>query len=229
MQRIFHACVITIILANNLSAADLPDPRLDSEYLKFQTIESNSKEKLIKDIEAENKLILAGRLKAEDKLKSIEDLKLERKAFEEKGHIPLSLGLRPASQKYLNEINVAKLALSKLYDKELNRLIASKATDEASKLLKEKQIRLAPTVIAQFDYTWSDNKTELWELLSDGKVNRPLTTWSIERNLLYFRMADPKIQGGAWIDVLQISPDGKKIQGQNQMGHQKSGVRRYPS
>lgn len=175
-------------------------------------------------------------MNAEARLEQLAAVQAERNAFDKRGTLPLSLGMRDASKAYLGRVGPAESRLMK----ELNRgaTIATKEgqTGLANKLLDEKNA--IPTIVARYRCTYSapSGRVSTWEfhLYSDGTVNRNYEKWNVHpkswsygpstSTLVIINVTSESPKGG-FKDVCKLDPDGRGFDATNQLGGKYRGVR----
>jgi hypothetical protein len=75
-----------------------------------------------------------------------------------------------------------------------------------------------PVVLAVISYRAGSGGPWTSRLYSNGHRGSPnnICIWELRGNTLIFRSPDERAPGGAWVDTLPISEDGRTFQGQNQ-------------
>jgi serine/threonine protein kinase len=159
----------------------------------------------------------------ENRLKMIETVKAERVAFEARGRIPWSAGLRGATQDYLKAVAASRQRLTQAFDNVIDQYLKRQNDDKAKVFSDEKRQALQAKVLAVWNYTWAPGKTSRMEFLSNGNVAGGPVTWRLAKDVVILVRPDRAVKGGRWIDTCRCSADGKTMAGKNQLGHAKSG------
>jgi hypothetical protein len=125
MTRLFLPVLAAISLAFAGSAQDKPagksdDPiaaELSKAKAEFLSVHERAKDKLLAAFaEEEKKLTNNSKLKIDEKVKRLDQLQDEKKAFEDDGKLPKSPGLKVAVSDYQTKVTAAKLKCEKAFD-----------------------------------------------------------------------------------------------------------------
>lgn len=125
MTRLLLTALAAVALAACGSAQDKPagkpDDPIAAELSKakgeFQAAHEKAKDKLLAAFaEEEKKLTNNSKLKIDEKVKRLDQLQDEKKAFEDDNKLPKSPGLKVAVSDYQTKVNAAKLKCEKAFD-----------------------------------------------------------------------------------------------------------------
>jgi hypothetical protein len=211
--------------------ADGPDrilERLDKAKADFQAACDKLKERLLQDFQAEERL-------AEEKGRDVglTLLRQERERFKSDGTLPKMPGMKQPVTDYSAGLTRARRGLDDALAAAVRDYRAAGQTEKADGVAAEQvevkkipaaarpAVRREPVVIAEWEQTVSPrgraSSTGTVRMYSNGRLGSPNSdaTWRQGGNLLEFRWPDRNAPGGAWVDTLVLSADGKRYAGKN--------------
>lgn len=161
------------------------------------------------------------KLSAEERRQMIDSIEAEKAIFEKLGHVPFSSVMRVDTVSYLNRIQKAEIAISKLYDRAIEYHTMHKNDESARLLVAEKKRAIEPKVVAKWIETHPKNVTGTATLLSNGMLQEPkrVASWTLDKKQLVISLKDKNAPGGAWIDSWTISANGMQAEARNQKGY----------
>jgi len=141
-------------------------------------------------------------------------LEAERRTFTTHGLVPFSPAMRPATLKYLADINQARLQASKVFERVHRQLEKSGDTESAERLVAQKSSTLPRKVVGKWHY--NQPRGHIYTLFSDGTAehhaypDKPYCAWSIDANdKLTINAKLPGCPPGGWIDKGPVDQDGQ--------------------
>lgn len=229
MSRIttFMASLIAFAVALPLSAELKPAQvkQLETARETYPAALRKAEDTLTSQFDKEAEALHKSKLNAEDRLKLIEILKVEKAAFESKGLLPWSAPMRVAATGYLKDLGLAHAALRKAYD----RVIADRLKAKDDSTAEDIRTEFAATVQRKLLATWSCTGTTFkkswtFHLYSDGTHGPPMTRgansgiriWTLENGVLLIRSQDAKDPKVQWLDRCALAPDGATFTAENQ-------------
>jgi hypothetical protein len=226
MTRLLLPAFAAVAVAFAGVAQDKPAPKddpiaaeLSKAKTEFLAAHGKAKEKLLAAFaEEEKKLTNNAKLKIDEKVKRLDQLAEEKKAFADDGKLPKSPGLKVAVSDYQTKVNAAKLKCEKAFDTAAEKY-GKKDLAAAKSVLTEKANFLSGVTepkdtrtrwVGKKQTYYQIGKEEWQENLGGGTVLRYKETertkeyvevFDASRNIR-FRMMDTKglisINGGPW-------------------------------
>lgn len=165
--------------------------------------------KLLKAFDEQiSKARAAQKISSEERVVRIQGLNDEKSLFDKHGHIPFSLSMRTETLKYLSEFTEARSDAAKVYDRLIESLTKQKRDEAAGRIRTEKEMALAPRVIAIWRLTHLQNKNSVdWKLWSDGSVGEPDRKFLWVLNSETFAIYWTKPVDVRWTEYIVIRPD----------------------
>jgi hypothetical protein len=163
------------------------------------------------------------RLPAEQRLALVDAVRAERAVYESSGRVPWSEPMRAAAQEYLRAAAAARSAPARAFDRAIDHHTRANEIERAKEYVADKRAVLERRVVAVWDYTWANGKTDRWQLYADGTFSGG-TSWSFTGDTVTFTGLSPTLPGGRWVDVCKVGQSGRTLSGKNQLGHIKFGV-----
>jgi hypothetical protein len=126
LWRLSVLVVLTISVAASAAAqqAAAPDPIADDlakAKEAYQTAVAKARDELLKAFASEEKKLLDSRLNVEEKVRRVEQVQNEKKAFETDGKLPTSVTLKIAGGRFQIAVAQAKLKCEKAFDTAADR------------------------------------------------------------------------------------------------------------
>lgn len=204
------------------AAADLPEAlttAIESGTAKYQDARAVAAKELQAAFESEIKSTRRqAKLKAEEKLKIVEEVTAEQKAFSEHGVIPFSPRMRPAMVNYLKRLKDARKTLSQIYDKAIDHHTKAGDNAAATTMAKAKATAFDVRCIACWQVrgvTWEGGYP--LRLLDDFTIVEG-GTWSLEKNAgITLRVKSDGKLVKEWIESCVVDENGQVLNATNQL------------
>lgn len=239
MAKLFWILAILLVATVPVVAQeDLIATKLDSARLKYQEEIERQKSDLLETLQnKEDAARKAGDIAAVDRVKAERDAfnladnlpSVVSTAHYKQGIIKAKLALKTAIQTGVKEYLAAKQDdLAKALQPELDEL--QEATAPPPKKVKAEKNEPQPYVVCEgVHQATNDGNTILraeFKLYSNGRINDPdsRNTWRQQGRILTMRWQNAEAPGGAWVDIVMLTADGRSFKGKNQVGTTISGI-----
>lgn len=235
MPRTFLMLALSAMVSSFAFAQDKVEVKVDPVAAELETakvsyrasVEAASK-KLIKAFENEDKRIATDpKLKAEDKLKRLDQLATEKEAFEIGGTLPKSATLPSAVTTYLDDLKPAQALCEKAFDEAANKYLTTNRA-AAKAVLAEKaeffKITRVPRTRPFLRFASRDDHVELDQTINVLDLQKPFTIevwarWDVKKvaylagDEVWVGMSDqiPVTTDGGWAIRTLIAKDGNKV------------------
>ncbi|QDT14483.1 hypothetical protein [Alienimonas californiensis] len=188
-------------------------------------------DRLLAAFEAEEKRVRAGQIDGGVKLSVEETANLlrtmgeEKKAFEEDGLIPLSLPMRDHAGEFLLRGAESGKRLRKAAERSLRRAIRD--DPEAAREIQSRiTLYMTPRVVAVLNVSVGSRSDEDVALWSDGTAGEERDLrWTCRRGVLSLSGQEPGTSTGYRLDRMQLSVDGRSMNGLDEKGKIKTATR----
>ena len=202
------------------SADDIPEKmreELDRGKTQLEGEFKAAQEKLLSSFDKKiSNSRSAPKLSGEEKQQLIANIEAEKALFERLGHIPFTPVMRTDAIEYLNRVQKAEIALTKIYDRAIDSQTKQKKDEAARSLIEEKNQAIEPKRVAKWEFIPSPkpNIQSLWSNGSAGGKDRT-HFWTLDHRHLVIKWKNKDAPGGFNIDTCVISADGKHLDGKN--------------
>lgn len=211
-----------LIIVPATTGAELPEglnTAIEAGKAKYQDARAVAEKELQGAFESEIKGIRRQtKLKAEEKLKHIEEVTAEQKAFSEFGVIPFSPRMRPAMINYLKRLRDARKTLGQIYDKAIDHHTKAGNNEAAAAMAKSKATAFDVRCIACWQVrgvTWEGGYA--LRLLDDFTLGDN-GTWSLEKNAgITIRVKSDGKLVKEWIESCVVEDNGQVLNATNQL------------
>ncbi|MBI5759830.1 MAG: hypothetical protein HZA46_15030 [Planctomycetales bacterium] len=211
---------LSLLFNSHVAAQDSTQRELDKAQEEYKAALDKAIVNLLNTFDKEMESLRKSKMvKAEDKLKWLEILEVERKSFESEQRIPWSVPMRPATGAYLQALIAAQGKLSKAYDKPLDRATRKKEEARAKELVEMKNRAAEIKVLATWNFVGTNFESRFSRnLFSNGKLDdlNGKSTWTIEKDKLVLRIF--RGDGKSFVDTCTLAADGQSLTGGNQFG-----------
>jgi serine/threonine protein kinase len=147
-------------------------------------------------------------------------IRTESKRFDTTDRVPWSRPMWPYFQQYIQKIQSAEVQLKSSYD-EINKARNGKDETAVRELRAELEHASEVKVVATWKHQVDTKPVEMNDFYSNGKFKTKDKegSWTLKSDgVLILTWPDPKVQGGAWIDTVQVDENGMSYKGQNKGG-----------
>ena len=162
--------VVGLIFAEE-KAADATKDKLQTAKEEFRTAIAKAKDKLDAGFDAEEKILLENtRLKADERIKRVEQLKEEKSQFGKDGTLPKLTEMRSLTTEYRNTTTTAKATCEQSFDVAADEYLKKKDLGGAKAVVAEKAIFFddfglpgtLPSVREYWVYATEKKDDDLW-------------------------------------------------------------------
>ncbi|CAN0403690.1 unnamed protein product [Phaeothamnion confervicola] len=218
--RVLVAIAIATAGAGGTRAAD-PPTEIEKARAAYEKAREKHQAELLKQFDEATERVTKQKLGAEERAKRIDALKAERGRFEKDGLIPWSESMRAHLAGYQKNLALAEAPLKKAFDREIDRALKARNTEQVNRLRADLAAALDVKVVAAWSHgTEQPGSGHEIKLYSNGRIGGPDggATWAFQNGVLTLRWPNPTAPGGAWVDVCPVAADGRTYSGKNQKG-----------